>query len=55
MDWGVFEMQLKKISELEKRIESYYKLLKIDNELSFILSGTYMLEDDLSKILEGNY
>lgn len=49
------EYLLKKINELEKKIEKYYKILKIDNELSFILKGTYVLKDELNSVLNGNY
>ena len=46
---------LKAINELEKRIEKYYNLLKIENELSFILNGTYIKTEDINNILNGTY
>lgn len=49
------ELALKKISELEKRIEHYYEILKIDNEIDFILNGTYILEEEIENILNGTY
>ena len=49
----MLEMLLKRVEELEKRVEKYFSLLKVDNELDFILKGTYMLESDINKILEG--
>jgi len=55
MNEEVLDIAMKKISDLEKRIEKYYKLLKIDNELDFILKGGYILEEDIQLIMEGNY
>lgn len=49
------ELLTKKISELERRLEKYYQLLKIENELDFILNGTYVVNDDIEHILQGNY
>ena len=51
----MLELAFKRISELEKKLEIYYELLKIGNELDFILNGTYILEEDIQKFLEGNY
>ena len=31
------DLALKRISELERRLEKYYQLLHIDNELDFVL------------------
>lgn len=55
MDIDLLEITYKKLQNLEKRVELYYSILKITNELDFILNGNYYLEDELSKILEGNY
>lgn len=49
------ELALQKIAELEKKMEKYYDLLFVENELDFILRGSYIFEDDLDKILAGNY
>ena len=49
------ELALKKIDVLEKKLERYYSLLKIDNEIDFVLNGTYITEQDLLDMLDGNY
>ena len=49
------ELAMKKISELERKLENYYQLLFIENELDFILRGSYIVEDELSKVISGNY
>ena len=49
------EHLLKKINELEKRIENYFNHLKIDNELDFILKGTYVLRGEVLNIINGLY
>lgn len=49
------ELCLKKINALEKRLENYYQLLKVENELDFILKGTYFIEDEMNSIMTGNY
>lgn len=48
------ELALKKIKELEKKLEKYYKKLKIENEIDFINKGTYLLIEDIEKLLNGN-
>ena len=53
MEKELIEMLLKRVEALEKRLERYYKILKIDNELSFILNGSYCFEEDISKIMNG--
>lgn len=55
MSQELLDYALKQISNLEKRVERYFQLLKIENELDFILSGTYFFEDELDNILSGNY
>lgn len=52
---NVIEDLLKRISKLEKLVESYFNYLKIDNDLDFILKGSYFLKDDLENVLSGNY
>lgn len=49
------EMLFKRISNLEKRLEQYYNNLKIENELDFILKGTYIFKEDVESILDGTY
>ena len=51
----LLELALKKIDVLEKRLERYYSLLKINNELDFVLNGTYYLQEDLENVMSGSY
>ena len=55
MDKQTADIVFKKLDILEKKIERYYKILKIYNELDFILNGTYVLENEINNILNGNY
>ncbi len=47
------ESMLKKISDLEKKLEKYFKILQTTNELDFILKGSYILNSDLENLLNG--
>lgn len=49
----LLELLLKRVEMLEKKVEKYFSLLKVDNELDFIIKGTYICEEDIEKILEG--
>ena len=49
----LLELALKRIDALEKKLEKYYSLLKVDNELDFIIRGTYVTDEDIQKIIEG--
>ena len=51
----MLELALKRISNLEKKLELYYNMLKIENELSFILNGTYLMQEEIDKIMNGSY
>lgn len=51
----LLELALKKIENLEKRVEKYYQMLKVDNYLDFIMRGTYLTDEDMEKITTGNY
>ena len=51
----LIDLVLKKIDVLEKRLEAYFNLLKVDNELDFILKGTYILQEDYDAVLAGEY
>lgn len=51
----LLELALKKIDVLEKKLEKYYSLLKIDNELDFILNGSYIMQQDFDNVLVGQY
>lgn len=44
-----------KINELEKKLELYYQLLQIKDELDFIMKGKYILPSDINAILDGTY
>ena len=49
----LIELALKKIDALEKKVEKYFSMLKIENELDFILKGTYVLDSDIQCLLNG--
>ena len=51
----LLDLALKRIDKLEQNLERYYSLLKIENELDFILKGTYLTNKDLEGLLSGNY
>ncbi len=51
----LIQLVIKKIADIEKKLEKYYQLLKTENELNFILNGTYLLNQDIENILIGNY
>lgn len=51
----LLQLALKRIDALEKKLERYYFLLKVDNELDFVLKGTYLFNEDLTDTLTGNY
>lgn len=53
MEKDMIELLLKRLNDLEKKLERYYKVLKIDNELSSILNGTYCFEKDVENLLLG--
>lgn len=49
----LIELALKRIEALEKKLEEYFSLLKVGNEIDFILKGTYVLQSDIDNILAG--
>lgn len=51
----MLEYALSKIDALEKKLEKYYDMLKAENELYFILNGTYLMEEDINNLLIGIY
>lgn len=55
MDSELIEKAYKKILELEKKLELYYQMLKVENELEFILNGTYFMQEELEEIINGTY
>jgi len=55
MDNEILDSLLNRVLNLEKKLEKYYSLLRVENELDFILHGTYIFEDDITNILNGNY
>ena len=55
MENELLELALARIAELERKLENYYEILRIDNELDFILKGTYITVEDMDSIMEGTY
>lgn len=53
MNEEMLELALSRIATLEQKLEKYFQLLNVENELGFILKGTYILESDVEKILNG--
>lgn len=49
------ELALKKIADLERLLQKYHKILKVENELDFVVKGTYLFDEDLDPILSGEY
>ena len=48
------EMLIKRISDLEERVERYYEELKVENELDFILKGNYYTKAELEQAIVGD-
>ena len=53
MNEEMLDLALQRIATLEQKLEKYYQLLNVENELGFILKGPYILESDIENILEG--
>ena len=49
------ELILSRLADLERKLERYYHFLKVENEIDFILNGTYVLEDEITNIVNGTY
>ena len=49
------ELAFKKILNLERLLERYFKILKVENELDFVLKGTYLFDEDLNGVFSGEY
>lgn len=49
------ELLFKKINELEKKLEKYFNYLKVENELDFVLKGTYIFKEEIESITNGLY
>ena len=49
------EILSKRIEQLERKVEIYFQLLKINNELDFIMNGTYLLDSEIQDVLDGEY
>lgn len=45
----------KKIEELEKKVDLFYQLLLVKNELDFVLKGYYVLDEEIEDVLNGDY
>jgi len=55
MENELLELALARIAELERKLENYYEILRIDNELDFILKGTYILKQEIDDVVNGIY
>ncbi|MBQ9795704.1 MAG: hypothetical protein IJW36_01905 [Clostridia bacterium] len=51
----LIELALKRIDNLERLVEKYFKILKVDNELDFIVKGTYLTDEQVEEIVSGAY
>lgn len=49
----LIELALKRIDALEKKIEQYFSILKVGNEIDFILKGTYVFKSEIENLLNG--
>lgn len=49
----LLEMLYKKVLELDKKVEKYFSILEINNELDFILKGGYLLQEDIDEVILG--
>ena len=48
------ELALKKIDKLEKKLEKYVEMLRADNEIDFILKGSYVTQEELNSVIMGD-
>lgn len=55
MQTELLELAIKRLDNLERKLEKYFDILRITNELDFILKGGYIFDEDISAILSGNY
>ena len=55
MHTEIIELALKRLDNLERKLEKYFDILRINNELDFVLKGGYIFDEDISEILSGNY
>ena len=51
----LLELAIKRIDKIEKKLEKYFHILEVKNELDFILNGGYVFKEDIDTILSGNY
>ncbi len=51
----MLELALSKIDNLEHMLEKYFQILKVDNELDFVLKGGYVTESEIDDVLDGTY
>lgn len=49
----LIELALKRIEALEKKLEKYFSILNVGNEMDFILKGTYVLQSDIENVMAG--
>ncbi len=51
----LLELTIKRVDTLEKKLEKYFHILEVKNELDFVLRGSYIFLDELNLIMSGNY
>lgn len=51
----ILELALQRIAVLERKLEKYFEILQVKNELDFILKGSYVFETDIDAIVSGEY
>lgn len=51
----MLELALSKIDNLEHLIEKYFQILKVDNELDFVIKGGYVTESEIDNVINGTY
>lgn len=51
----LLDLAINKIANIERKIEKYFQILKVENELDFVLNGSYILNDALGEIISGQY
>ncbi len=50
-----YDLILKKLNDLERRLELYYQLLFIRDDLDLVLKGKYVTSEQMEGIYDGTY
>lgn len=50
-----YDLILKKLNDLERRLELYYQLLFIRDDLDLVLKGKYVTNEQMEGIYDGTY